>query len=229
MTAEEVVKPFEEALNSLKAFLGPLGAIGSFVHYSSHRLESLYYRCRLVALEENARMFHEATGRMDGDSRSQHIRILAQGLATVTIPTIASQVAGIDELIVNCEAKALKRLEVESRLIRLATNIILQDVGETNAHYDSSVDIAAVKRLCSTYPETAGLLSASCDKVQQFLHGKSQAAGHPLYTKATSRTWWGFPKHVVGDLRKCPNGKQSSTLDAPTISKVFTHSSSRLC
>ena len=145
---------------------------------------------------------------------SYSTKVLAQGLRAVTIPNIVDKLASIKDCIAACEQKGLKRLEVELRLMRLASNIFLDSSGFENVLVTADEELAITENICVEYPHSAGLLQQSCAMVQNSFHGHikdlrrslAERIFHPIYTKSTTRAWWKWPMWEHGNLRKCENG-----------------------
>ena len=137
---------------------------------------------------------------------SQHTAILAQGLRLVTIPKLASEVDQIKGSISNCRSKRSHRLEVELRLIQLAAGVAMDSVGFQGSLTDANVGFSRVAKLCQRFPETAGLLLPSCNKIKGYLSRNGNITGHPIYVKASQEVWWTWPKHGTGSLKLCENG-----------------------
>ncbi|KAL9102197.1 MAG: hypothetical protein Q9163_002622 [Psora crenata] len=198
---DELVQPFEDATKSLVGFLGNSDVLQDLTFASVLRLESLYYRCRLITLEENARILIPLR---DMAQQSQHSEILAEGLRHVTIPRIVSQLQGIRASVLKCQNKQFRRLEVELRLIQLASQVVLDNIGSKNMLLGASTELGEIMQLCRKFPLTAGLLMPSCQQIRPFIL-RSEAKCHPLYSKITQDIWWAWPRHSTGDLLYCEN------------------------
>ena len=186
-------------MTSLKSFLGNSDVLQDVRFASALRLESLYYRCRFTILEDITRILLPL-GEMA--KKSQHSEILAEGLRRVNVPKITNQLNGIKSTIMECQHKQLPRLEVELRLIQLASWIALDSTGAKNMLVGASTELKEIVDLCERFPLTAGLFLPSCHKIRGFLL-QTETRGHPLYSKVTQEAWWTWPKHGTGNLMLC--------------------------
>lgn len=197
-----MAKPFEAAMATLNDFL----ALPQ-VHLPFRlRLDLLYYRCKLIALEESVKLLTPLRAIADGCS---HTRLLINGLNQLTTSMASETVGRMASLITECQVKNLKRLEVEWRLVQVGFIVVGRDLGATSLSEELSADLSAQKNaiytLCQTYPQTAGLLKPSYEQLGRFLVG-TQRTGHIFYTKSTRNIWWTFPKHEIGNLKHCVRG-----------------------
>ena len=202
LSTADMAQPFEVAVGSLVGFLGNPKVVEEYTFASALRLESLYYRCRLASLEESTKMLIPLQ-RLEKES--QHSEILVEGLRRVNLPKIASEMDGIKGSILESQAKKLPRLEVELRLMRLASQVAMDHAGAKNMLIGANIELKEIMERCTKYPQTAGLLMPSCHKIRPFVL-RTEANGHPLYSKITQDTWWSWPKHGTGKLMQCDNG-----------------------
>ncbi|KAL9127762.1 MAG: hypothetical protein Q9217_003420 [Psora testacea] len=198
---DELVRPFEDAVTSLVGFLGNSEVLQDLKFPSALRLDSLYYRCRLTILEEHTRSLLPLR---EMAKQSQHSEVLAEGIRRVSVPKIAGQLNGIKASILETQNKRLPRLEVELRLVQLASKVALDNIGARNMLAGASTELKQIEELCQRFPLTAGLLMSSCQKIRPFLL-RTEAKGHPLYSKLTQEAWWTWPKHHTGKLIQCEN------------------------
>ena len=187
---------------SLGLFFANTSLFQRFHFVMKIRFDCLKYRCNLVTLEENCQMLIPI---LEMGQRSQHTAILAQGLKYVTIPKLAGQLQGISISIAACQSRGLQRLGAELRLMRLASETAMDNVGLRGALVGIGPDLSSISNLCQRFPQTAGTLLPSLQRIKMFLRHDKHASGHPLFTKATQETWWTWFKHGVGDLRTCKN------------------------
>lgn len=193
-----MAKPFEVAMIALAEFLGlPL------LHLPFRlRLDLLLYRCRLIALEERVKLLTPLQAIADGSS---HTKILINGLEQLTVSKAHESAMEMASKLRECQAKGLKRLEVEWRLVQAGFIVIPQHLGATPFTEELSVHRREVLLLCQSFPSTAGLLKPSHDNLSRFLLGQRHS-GHNIYTRSTRNVWWTFPKHEVGNLKQCARG-----------------------
>lgn len=200
---DDLIAPFEKGVNSLVSFLGNADILGEYSFAFKLRLDSLLFRCRLVSLEENCRML-APLNRLG--KQTLHAELLLHGVRTITIPRLLAGMAGTKDSILACQKHGLKRLEVELRLVQLASRISMESSGTPNALVGAEAEVKGIIKICMAYPDTAGLMLPSCRKVHLFIRHDRQAVGHPIYSKETHETWWSWPKHSTGDLRRCEKG-----------------------
>lgn len=196
------MRPFEDNISGLATFLGvPVGAdeVDMTFPYLLH-FDALFYRCRLIVLEEGSRMQAALNNIRDG---SQHTSIMAETLKAMTIMEAKEHLATIGNVIGACEAKGLKRLETELRLVQICFHIVLREAG-TRSELDVSASLTRIHNLCEMFPKTAGLLSNTHVAVKAVVDGQ-QRCGR-MYTESSVKVWWTWPKHITGKLKYCKLG-----------------------
>ena len=196
------MRPFEDNIAGLATFLGvPTKAdeIDMTFPYLLH-FDALFYRCRLIVLEEGSRMQAALDNIRDS---SQHTSIMAETLKAMTIMEAKEHLATIGTAIQACEAKGLKRLETELRLVQICFHIVLRDAG-TRSELDVSASLTRTHDLCQTFPKTAGLLSNTHIAVRAVVDGQ-QRCGR-MYVESSVKVWSAWPKHVTGKLKYCKLG-----------------------
>ena len=196
------MRPFEDNIADLATFLGVAASADEidmnfpyFLHF-----DALFYRCRLIILEEGLRMQVALNNIRDS---SQHTSIMAETLKNMTIMETKEHLATIGTAIETCEAKRLKRLETELRLVQICFHIVLRDAG-TRSKLDVSASLTKIQDLCQTFPKTAGLLSNTYVAVKAVVDGQ-QRCGR-MYTESSMKVWWTWPKYITGNLKYCKFG-----------------------
>lgn len=173
------------------------------------RHDSLFFRCRLVTLEESARICR-LLGKLG--KTSQHMTTFSQGLRDMTITQAFQNTIYIQSSIAECELRNLKRLEVELRLIQVSFHLILITLGDT-----SSVDVKAslekVRITCTQYPDTAGIFVPTYRSLKLSSEGMSPT--RELYGKDGREFWWLWGRHKTGYVKYCLFGH-------PFSSKTFS-------
>lgn len=163
------------------------------------RLESLFYRCRLLMFEESVHMLDKIQAI---DQTTDHSKILADGLRTGTINQSQDVIRDIDGSISVCQSKNLKRLEVELRLVQFGLHAVLRSLNtESGVNVEASADIAV--RLCHEYPDTAGIFLADCLSVR---YGGKQRRYNwkiDLYKRDANTFWKMWAGHEAGNLKHC--------------------------
>ena len=209
----QVVQVFEDDIAKLAVFLGTSSVFADELPNINLcyrlRFEGLFFRCRLIVLEESARM-RSALISMNDDSK--HTRILIRGLHSLMRDEANSNIRTLNSIIAECEIKNLKRLEAEIRLVQLCFHILLKHHGAAS---DLKVETSLNRTLslCGTYPETAGVLFPTYKAINLVLSGERSHGN--LYTRGSTRIWWTWPKHKVGSLTQCVYGHQYSTSTWP--------------
>ncbi len=196
------MRPFENNIADLATFLGvAAGAdeIDMNFPYLLH-FDALFYRCRLIVLEEGLRM---QIALNNIRANSQHTSIMAKTLKDMTVMEAKEHLVTIGTAIGACEAKRLKRLETELRLVQICFHMVLRDAG-TRSELNVSASLTKTQDLCQMFPQTAGLLSNTYVAVKAVVDGQ-QRCGR-MYTEASVKVWWTWPKYVVGKLKFCKFG-----------------------
>ena len=207
---DEVVQLFEDDLAKLAVFLG-ISSVSAHEFPDvilSYRLrfEALFFRSRLIILEESLKML-EILRDMSDDS--EHTTVLIRGLQSMTNDEANIRIKVLNSIIAECEIKNLKRLEVEVRLIQICFHIVLRNLGAAT-HLSMEASLHRTLRLCKTYPDTAGILLPTYNAISAIVHGERHFGN--LYARGSTRTWWSWPAHKVGSLKECVHGHQYSML-----------------
>ena len=195
------LRPFISALKKVPASEAITGDFSVANLPFKLRLESVYYRCRLLILEDAIFML----GELKRLEPSTHTHMLLQGLRYKTIGHAEDIMLHLGNAIASCAIKHLKRLEVELRLIQVSFHAVLAALGQ-----DSGIDIRAsiqvMLDLCAQYPDTAGLFLKSCKTVKRAVESGSREWNIELYNKDANEFWKKWAGHEVGYLRHCVNG-----------------------
>ena len=204
---DNVVRPFEANIADLVSFLGaPTLANEIDINFPFHlHFDALFYRCRLIVLEEGLRMQGALKG-LRGSSR--HASIMAYKLREMTTSEAKEHLATLKIVIRMCEAKHLKRLETELRLVQICFHVILRDA-EVRSELDVATSLCKIQDLCSSFPDSAGLLSITYVAIKGVLSGRQRCC--KMYSEESVKVWWNWPNHVIGDLRYCKFGHPYSS------------------
>ena len=210
---DHVVQLFEDDLAKLAVLLGISHLSGSEVSDINLcyglRFGALFFRCRLIILEESLRMLGSLRS-MDDDS--EHTKVLIRGLKSLTSEEANTNIKVLDSIITECETKHLKRLEAEIRLVQMCFHILLKDLGVASAlRVEDS--LRRTLSLCQTYPDAAGVLLKTYEAVKLVLCNERRHAN--LYTRGSTRIWWSCPAHKIGNLKECLFGHQYSASTWP--------------
>lgn len=207
---DDVVHQFDHDIDRLEAFLGiPVAAdeIGLTSAYKL-RFDALIYRGRLILMEESSRMLVTLRGLKDP---SQHTLIMIEGMERLLIREAERLLADMKTVIAGCEAKNLKRLEAEARLIQINSYLVLRNQGVDG---DLMIDDSFQKtlELCQTFPDTAGRFLNTYTSMKQVVAGTKDMSN--LYTKGAQNLWWTWPKHHIDHLEHCRYGHPYSAATA---------------
>ena len=210
---DDVVQHFEDDIAQLAIFLGvsPVPAYNFPNINLGYRLrfEVLFVRSRLMILEESLRMLG-ALRSMNDDS--EHTSVLIRGLQSLTQDETNQHILSLNNSITECDFKNLKRLETEARLMQVGFYILLRDLGAAS-DLGCEASLNRIFSLCSTFPDTAGVLLTTYNSMKMVVDGK-QCHGN-LYTRGSKGIWWSWPAHKVGSLKQCAHGHQYSTSTWP--------------
>lgn len=210
---DHVVQLFEDDLAKLAVFLGtPLASAGGLPDINlcyRLRFESLFFRSRLIILEESLMMQDALKSNAGG---SEHTTVLIQGLRSLTRDEANSTIMALDGIITECGTRNLKRLEAEIRLIQMCFYILLKNIGVASS-FSVEASLLRTLSLCQTYPDTAGVLLMTYNAIKLALNGERRHGN--LYTRGSTRIWWSWPVHKIGNLTKCVHGHQYSTSTWP--------------
>ena len=197
-----------------KALPSSSAAAGDFIASNlpfKARLDSLFYRCRLLVFQESVNMLEKVQA---VDAVTDHSKILADGLRTGTIDQAQTIIKDIDTSISECHSKNLKRLEVELRLIQFALHTVLRSLNaESGVDIESSADKAI--QLCHEYPDTAGIFLADCLSVRQAVKFGRYNYKIDLYKREANSFWKLWAGHEAGCIRHCLFGHPYSAYTFP--------------
>lgn len=188
-------------MSQLATFIGNSKILpaGSFSFRLRH--DSLFYRCRLVSLEESVRMLKILDAMAPS---SQHMRTLTHGLRSVTSSQATDNILAIQSSIEQCETRNLKRLEVEMRLLQLAFHVILMIVGSDSKKDEIVACKDQIKRLCDEYPDTAGKFRRSYMALDPSINSKVML--EDINYRETWEFWRKWGKYEIGDVKYCSLG-----------------------
>lgn len=210
---DQVVQHFEDDIAGLAVFLGisaiSVDELSDLNLCYRLRFEALFFRSRLIILEESLRM-RGALKSMNDDS--EHTTVLIRGLQSLTGHEASVKIQALSSIITECEIKNLKRLEAEIRLIQMCFHIVLKDLGGASS-LNVEESLRRTLSLCRTYPDTAGVLLVTYDAFKLVLSGARRHGN--LYTQGSTRIWWSWPAHKVGNLKECVHGHQFSASTWP--------------
>ena len=210
---DHVVQLFEDDITKLAVFLGvsdvSVDELPDLNLCYRLRFEALFFRSRLIILEESLRM-RGALRSMNDDS--EHMTVLVRGLYSLTRDEANTNLKALNSMITECETRSLKRLEVEIRLIQMCYHILLEDLGAAS-NFNVGASLHRTLSLCQTYPDTAGVLLTTYNAIRLALIGKRHHRN--LYARGSRRIWWSWPAHKVGNLKACVHGHQYSTSTWP--------------
>ncbi|KAL8792460.1 MAG: hypothetical protein Q9195_004916 [Heterodermia aff. obscurata] len=195
-------RPFKENIQQFPQ-LG--GSSGDFIATNLPfrlRLDSLFYRCRLLVLEESIHMLEYI--KQLGD-RTKHSTLLVDGLRAVTIGQAGEIIKDIGKAVVECQSKSLKRLEVEFRLVQISLHSVLRSLNMTSeVNVPASINTAILT--CQEYPDTAGIFLSDCLSVKNTVEQGRYNWKMDLYKKEANEFWKSWASQEVGSVGYCTSG-----------------------
>lgn len=209
------MQDFDCSINHLRTFLGIPLAIGErdIIHPYRLRLDVLFFRARLIIVEENLRM---ATSLRKGSKVSQHSAIMSELIQRTTAMEAKKRSEELRHVIQECELKDLSRLEAEARLVQVCFYIVLRGVGAVSV-LEADDSFRRILNLCQSYPDTAGRLLSSYSTIRDIVGGTRYEAN--MYTESVRNVWWKLPEHRIGNLRHCGNGHPYSSMTGSDCSE----------
>ena len=161
------------------------------------RFDALFYRSRLIVLEESLRML---VALKDTRQTSQHTLLMTEGMKNMTISEAQVDLAALRDTTTECQSKDMRRLEAEFHLIQLCFHIVLKDAG-VMSELEVDASLRKIWDLCRTYPDSAGLLTNTYAAMKDHIRGVRRHMD-PLLTGIAGETsnerrdkrWWSlFP------------------------------------
>ena len=134
---------------------------------------------------------------------SQHMLTLNEGLRILTETEAHKHMTSIQAAIEQCEAKNIKRLEAELRLIQVSFHVVLRSLG-TSSHTDIEASLKKILSLCIKYPSTAGTFINAYKSAKLALEGRRTPTD--LYGKETRPFWKKWKEYELGNLQCCVLG-----------------------
>ena len=137
-------------------------------------------------------------------NQSHHTTILIEGLRDLTITEARRRLSQLEAIIGECKMRYLKRLECEARLIYSCFQLVLRKIGVTAAIIDIENNLQKARRLCQTFPYSAGLLTPIHLTVQRSMDTQHRIT-KTIYAEEHKAVFWTWPIHKAGALKKCPH------------------------
>lgn len=134
---------------------------------------------------------------------------LFNGLQQMTIYQALQNTELINTSISVCEARNLKRLEVELRLVQLCFHAILLENGN-RGKMNINTSLNRVQELCIQFPDTAGIFLP----FYQSLNKRIREGRHPtkdLYNRDNREFWRLWGRYGLGLIKYCRYGHPYST------------------
>ena len=197
--------PFEANAVSLAAYLEAPYILAAPVLPFILRFDLLYYKCRLVTLQEAVKMrksmspFAEAL---------PHVKRLVYGLLLITTEQATDNIKALGLLLVAADSAQLQSLNVELRLIQISFYMVLYVLG-VGHDLDVRASLQQVLKTCNYYPAAAGPYLRSHRLLKSFCNGGE--APRKLFGRETRQYWWKWGRHEVGYLTSCSNGHPYSS------------------
>lgn len=190
----------EDEIGNLAMFLNNPQILPTYNMFFKIRFDSLYYRCRLIVLEESVKM---VTLTDASKATSQHMLALNEGLRFLTMTEAHKHITAVQTATEQCEVKGLKRLEVELRLIQASFHLVLRSLG-TSSDVDIEGNLVKILSLCTRYPSTAGTFTNAYKQTKLALEGRQTPTD--LYAKETRAYWKKWKDYELGNLEVCVLG-----------------------
>ena len=205
---DEVTVPIEEHISCLAVYIDNRTVITAAVSPYKLRFDFLYFRCRLITLEDGLKIY-QYLNKFSGFDK--HTLIMAEALRFKLLEQSSGEITSLNERINECDKRHLVRLEVEFRIIQLCLHMILSALST-----DSGLDISASKKrtsdLCRRFPDTAGKLLKSFQSLRTYLDGGPAPKHlHDLYQSEVRELWRNYGKHIIGSLQHCCHGHPYSS------------------
>ena len=166
------------------------------------RLDSLFYRCRLLVLEESIYMLEYIK---QLTSQTKHSMLLVDGLRAITIGQAGEIIKDIGKAVIECQSRSLKRLEVEFRLVQIALHSVLRSLNMTSA-VDVPASINTAILICQEYPDSAGIFLPDCLSVKNTVEQGRYNWKIELYKKEANEFWKSWASQEVGSVVYCTSG-----------------------
>lgn len=136
------------------------------------------------------------------DDLSEQLHAIAQGLRTEIAAQIPLNLEHIASLLVECEKRNLKTLEVEVHLLRLQF-LILARKAEMESLPEPQTSVSRVTLLTTTHPETCAKFMDCFNAINGTLEGVTgEVAIH--YSPELRDHWRQWGAHEIGHLITCP-------------------------
>ncbi len=190
----------EDEIWNLAMFLNNPDIVPTYNLSFKIRFDSLYYRCRLITLEESVKIIALTDA---SKATSQHMLALNEGLRILTKTEAHKHLTAVQTAIEQCEVKNLKRLEVELRLIQASFHLVLRSLG-TSSDVDIDCSLQRTLSLCIKYPSTAGTFVNAYKSAKLALEGRQTPID--LHAKETRAYWKKWKGYEIGNLQFCALG-----------------------
>lgn len=195
-------RPFKENSKQISRSKSSLGDFIATNLPFRLRLDSLFYRCRLLVLEESIYILEYTKQLRD---QTKHSMLLVDGLRAITIGQAGEIINDIGKAVTECHSKSLKRLEVELRLIQIALHSILRSLNMTSeVNVPASINTAIL--ICQEYPDTAGIFLPDCLSVKNTIELGRYNWKLELWKKEANEFWKSWASQEVGSVGHCISG-----------------------
>ena len=181
---DELAQPIEEAVLKFTRLMDnstmfPVPVLGLTL-----RSNRLYHRCRFIV----TRFLSMATTQLKKVAgEDEYMGLLTQVLSG-RCKEFADDIASLDPLVAECQAKHLKRLEVEFLIAKTASVILARNLGLPTPVMTGDLQKASV--ICATYPNSAGRLRANLTDAKNFIMSGISSLKLDDTHQAESRHYW---------------------------------------
>ena len=137
-------------------------------------------------------------------TRSPHMTLLVNGLHEIASKEAIQALITATNLSDQCRARHLKKLECEAMLLSLFFGLTLRDLGGAWDSTNNQDCLRRMRDLCYTFPDTAGILRPSYEKMYYALQHRGRLS-RMLSSREIKSTLWTWPVHRTGALSQCLN------------------------
>ncbi|KAL8853505.1 MAG: hypothetical protein Q9221_001664 [Calogaya cf. arnoldii] len=194
---DEILARVEEDMARTVRILGSSYAAAQVRLSFKARLDLLYLHCRLMVVQEAARIVRF----LRNFENPRHTERMGKILKMHTIREIDENMAVADELVAYCRSNSLLRLEAEAILVQLCFDAVAESLGSAGDNverHDRAEDLIV------GHPDTAGILRPCYQSLDPYTKGNDSTA--ELWTTKTRKFWEKWGEYEMGSLVYCKNG-----------------------
>lgn len=183
-TRDNFVRPLEESIIKFARMLNNGELFPVPVLSFKLRFDRVYYRCRFLI----ARFLSMVTVQLRKTAnKDEYIGLLIEVLSS-GYRHLSGDIAALDQIMLPCQQKNLKRLEVELIILKTSLVVVARNTGLEIAAIGD--DLKRASTLCAAYPNSAGCLLSNVREANSFImSGVSSLALDDMH-KVESRDFW---------------------------------------